>query len=114
MYSKHQNLNAEPNVPGLDPYYHHHARSGNVLASLALIVIGMILGAPVGAALSAGFRAYDKPAAPEILQTYLRADFCMTCHAARAEPVIKNYKEYKAEHPALSQKRLLQNLEGAR
>jgi len=78
VYSKHQNLNAEPNVPGLDPHYRRHDRSGNALASLALIIIGIVLGAPAGAALSAGFRNYDK-----------LAKTCQMCHNITTQtPVI--------------------------
>lgn len=52
----------------------------------------------------------EQPAQPAIVNTYLSADYCMTCHTARSEPAIKNLKQYKEAHPALSQKRLLQDL----
>ena len=42
---------------------------------------------------------------------YYPADYCMICHGPRnAEPVIKDYRGYKKAHPALSQKRLLDDL----
>lgn len=89
MYSKHQNLQAEPNKPRLDPYYHRHGRSGNVMSSLMLVVIGIILGIPAGAAMSAGIRSYDAPART-----------CQTCHNATTTPQadLTSYGKYRRFH----------------
>lgn len=71
----------------LDPYYtRHDNRGGNPIASMVLIMIGIVFGMVALATL----RACDTVPVPAAMETRVRID-CRNCHA----PIAKNYRELR-------------------
>ena len=91
MYSKHRNTDVPANTRAgkLDPYYSRNDEGlvGGPVAALILIAIGVVLGIPAGAGLSAGLRAYYKPVQHD----------CQMCHVA---PAVKSLADYRKVHPS--------------
>lgn len=105
MFSAYRNKDAKPNRITDN----HHHQSSDIAGYCFLICFGIIGVVGVQSYIKKDAQV-GQPTQPAIVQMYLRADYCMTCHIARSNPVIKNLKEYKKAHPALSQKRILQDL----
>lgn len=74
-------------------------------------LIGIIFGV-FGWQVALHFTKPEPPPQPQVVNQYLRSDFCMTCHYGRQNPTIKDLKGFKKTHPSpLAQRRLLKELE---
>lgn len=97
MFSAYRNTKARKNIISLTPDYEW----SQIIVSLCIIGI-------VGAFVVVSFIRNDVRKSAKVY--YYPADYCLVCHGARENPKIKNLGEYKKVHPALSQKRLLDDL----
>jgi len=99
-YDEMQRLNVRPAPPEpLDAYYSRHdndAPTGGAIGVLLLIIIGMILGVPLGATLSAGWRAYDAREASAKIG--LNMTPCERCHVQAARAPLDTYAAYTRFH----------------
>lgn len=100
MFSKYFNPSARKNIISLDPT----SDKSWFYVMILLCIIGII-----GVFMTTAYIRNDVRKSAKVY--YYPADYCMICHGPRnAEPAIKNYRDYKKAHPALSQKRLLDDL----